>query len=116
MDLLRDLAIQGHDLAEVEDLGAIDRLVALAHHVHEDLGRAEHAADRGRGVAEGGVAVVAAEGLDLGLDDVADRRAVGRRNVLGERRDSEAGFIRVRPSSPDPFCKAVRPCARSSTG
>ena len=78
MDLLRDLAVQGHDLAEVEHARAIDRLVALPDHVHEDLGRAEHAADRGRGVAEGGLAVVAAEGVDLALDGVADGRAVGR--------------------------------------
>src|SRR5216684_8148320 len=90
MDFLRDLAVQGHDLAEVELLGAIYRLIALAHHVHEDLGRAEHAANRGRGVAEGGVAVVAPEGIDLGLDDVADRRAVGRRNVLGLRAERQA--------------------------
>src|SRR6266851_9278015 len=47
MELLRDLAVQGHDLAEVERLGAIHRLIALAHHVHEDVGRAEHAANRG---------------------------------------------------------------------
>src|SRR3990170_7695154 len=38
MDLLRDLAVQGHDLAEVEGLRAVDRLVALADHVHEDVG------------------------------------------------------------------------------
>src|SRR5712671_6680741 len=46
MNLLRDLAVQGHDLAEVEHPGTIDWLVALAHHVHEDLGGAEQAADR----------------------------------------------------------------------
>src|SRR6267142_6426615 len=33
MNLLRDLAEQGHDLAEVEHPGTIDWLVALAHHV-----------------------------------------------------------------------------------
>src|SRR5580704_1067549 len=85
MDLLRDLAVQGHDLAEVERLGAIHRLIALTHHVHEDVGRAEHAADRGRGEPEGGVSVVAPEGIDLGLDDVADCRAVGVRHVLSLR-------------------------------
>src|SRR4026209_1115155 len=53
MDLLRDLAMQGHDLAEDELARPIDRLIALADHVHEDLGRSEHAADRGRSVAEG---------------------------------------------------------------
>src|SRR5258708_24799311 len=59
MDLLRHLPMQGHDLAEVEHLGTIDRLVALSHHVHEDVRGAEHVADRGRSVAQGGVAVVA---------------------------------------------------------
>src|SRR4029450_12436613 len=83
MDLLRDLAVQGDDLAEVEHARAIDRLVALADHVHKDLGGAEHAADRGRGVAEGALAVVAAEGVDLALDDVADGGTVGRREGRG---------------------------------
>src|SRR5215213_924570 len=106
MDLLRDLAVQGHDLAEVEHARAIDRLIALADHVHESLGRAEHAAVRGRGVTEGAVAVVAAEGVDLALDGVADGRAIGGRQVLrkngcGETEDqsdqSEEGKGRRRP-------------------
>src|SRR5436190_24344004 len=77
IDLLRRLAVEVDDFAEVEGARAIDRLVALAHHVHEDLGAAEHALDAGRGEAEGGRAVVAAERLDLAADDVADRAAVG---------------------------------------
>src|SRR4051812_7119598 len=76
MDLLRRLAVQLDDLAVVEDLRAVDRLIALPHHVHEDVGAAEQALDAGRGEAEGGVAIVAPEGIDLAADDVADCRAV----------------------------------------
>ena len=70
------------DLAEVEDARAIDRLVALPHHVHEDVGRAEQPLDRRARRSRrrprrrrGGRPRPAA-------DDVADRRAVGHRQGL----------------------------------
>ena len=72
MDLLRHHPVQGDDLAEFEGARSIDRLITLPHHVHEGLGRAEHALDVGRGVTEGGGAIVEAEGFDLALDHVAD--------------------------------------------
>src|SRR5262249_49381636 len=90
VNLLRRLAVQHHDLAEVEDARPIDRLITLSHHVHENVRAAEHAADAGRGVAESGLAVVAAEGFDLRLDDVADCRPSGRRHAPGAGRNGHA--------------------------
>src|SRR5258708_18756758 len=81
MDLLRRLAVQAGDLTETEGARAVPRLVALPHHVHEDLRGAEHALDGGRGEPEGGIAIVAAEGLDLGFDHLADGGAVGLRHL-----------------------------------
>src|SRR5258708_27142478 len=92
MDLLRRLAVQAGDLTETEGARAVPRLVALPHHVHEDLRGAEHALDGGRGEPEGGIAIVAAEGLDLGFDHLADGGAVGLRHLrlrVGAKSETE---------------------------
>jgi len=68
MDLLGNNAVGNLGLAEFERSVAINRGVAVANHVHEDVGRPEHALDRGGGVGIGCRGIVAAEGLGLGAD------------------------------------------------
>ena len=55
-------------LAELEAARPVDGAVALANHVDEDVGRAEHLLDRRRGEVEGPRRIVPPEGVDLFLD------------------------------------------------
>src|SRR5262245_64086851 len=65
MDALGDIAVRHLGLAELKALVAVDRRIALLHHLHEDLGMLEELSDRRRGVGISGGRIVPGKGLLL---------------------------------------------------
>lgn len=78
MDALRNVAIGGARLAELEALVAVDRGIAVLDHEHEDIGLRKQLPDRRRRIGIGRRRVVVAERLFLRADD-----ALGCGDIVG---------------------------------
>src|SRR5262249_30525643 len=74
--------LAGLELAELDALRAIDRLVGLGHHLAEDLWALELLPDGGRRVGEGGGPIIDLEGGHLALDHALDSLSIGGRNAI----------------------------------
>ena len=70
--------------AEGVALRTVNRRIALAHHVHEDLRCAEHALDAGRRVAESACGIILGESSELILNDAANRGLAASCATAGE--------------------------------
>jgi hypothetical protein len=91
VDALRDSALEGARLAELETLVAIDRGLAAANHLHENFGLREELPDGGRRIGIGRSRIVAAERLSLREDHALGRGDIVRGGSRGGEADQKSG-------------------------